>query len=116
VDPIWLPTRRGDFMVLAISLIKAVPDREKVVYRSLKEVDGVKNLYHIFGDHDLLLILEAESRIELMKLLNYIEEISFVNSVKILLVAPTDRHAINACNLGNVPSNAGKGERYKCLP
>ena len=47
-------------MVLAMSLIKAVPDREKTVYHALKELDGVRNIYHLFGDHDILLILEAE--------------------------------------------------------
>jgi len=46
-------------MVLAISLIKAVPDQEKVVYRALKEVEGIKNLYHIFGNHDFFLILRS---------------------------------------------------------
>lgn len=54
-------------MVLAISLIKAVPDQEKVVYRALKEMGGIKNLYHIFGNHDFFLILEAGSMDHLNK-------------------------------------------------
>jgi len=41
-------------MLLAMSFIKAVPDKEKMVYHSLKELDGVRKIYHIFGDHDLL--------------------------------------------------------------
>jgi len=55
-------------MVLAMSLIKAVPDKEKTLYRALKGLDGVRNVYHLFGDHDLLLILEAENKNELKKI------------------------------------------------
>jgi DNA-binding Lrp family transcriptional regulator len=94
-------------MVLAISLIKAVPGQEKTVYRALKELDGVKNLYQIFGDHDLLLILEAESRNEIRKILNDVEGISFVNAVKTMLVAPADRHVANACSINNAACTAG---------
>jgi DNA-binding Lrp family transcriptional regulator len=90
-----------------MSLIKAVPDREKLVYHALKDVDGVKNIYHIFGDHDLLLILEAESRNELTELLNYVEGISFVNAVKTMLLAPTDGNPVKNCSIRSVASAAG---------
>jgi DNA-binding Lrp family transcriptional regulator len=46
-----------------------------VVYRALREVEGIKKLYHIFGNHDFFLILEAESMNSLNKLLNKIVEI-----------------------------------------
>ena len=94
-------------MVLAISLIKAVPGQEKTVYRVLKELDGVKNLYQIFGDHDLLLILEAENRNKIRKILNDVEGVSFVNAVKTMLVAPADRHVANASKIKNAPCTAG---------
>jgi DNA-binding Lrp family transcriptional regulator len=102
-------------MVLAFSLIKAVPDREKVVYRALKELDGVRNLYQIFGDHDLLLILEAESRSQLRDILDNLEKIRFVIDVRTMLVAPTGRPEINACISRNGPSTATRGELCKCL-
>jgi uncharacterized protein with GYD domain len=85
-------------MVLAISLIKTIPDREKAVYHALKEIDGIKNIYHIFGDHDLLVISEAKDRDELMKISNNIELINFVSAVKTMLVAQIDRPAANACS------------------
>jgi len=85
-------------MVLAILLIKAVPDQEKVVYRDLNEMECVKKLYHIFGKHDFFLILEAESMNSLNKLLNKIVEINSVDTVKTLLVGPTDRLGMNVCD------------------
>jgi DNA-binding Lrp family transcriptional regulator len=102
-------------MVLAFSLIKAVPDREKVVYRALKEFDGVRNLYQIFGDHDLLLILEAESRSQLREILDNMEKIRFVIDVRTMLVAPTVRPEINECISRKGPSTATRGELCKCL-
>jgi len=86
-------------MVLAILLIKAVPDQEKVVYRDLNEMECIKKLYHIFGNHDFFLILEAESMNSLNKLLNKIVEINSVDAVKTLLVGPTDRFGMNVCEI-----------------
>jgi DNA-binding Lrp family transcriptional regulator len=88
-------------MVLAISLIKAVPDQEKLVYRALNEAGGVRKLYHIFGNHDFFLIQEAESMDSLNKLLNRIVEIKFVYAVKTMLVGPTDRLGMNVCEIKN---------------
>ena len=102
-------------MVLAFSLIKVSPDREKAVYRDLKEVDGVKNLYHIFGDHDLLLILEAESSSQLREVLDNMEKIRFVVDVKTILVAKTGMPEINACISRTAPPTALSGGFCKCL-
>jgi DNA-binding Lrp family transcriptional regulator len=88
-------------MVLAVLLIKAVPDQEKVVYRALREIEGIKKLYHIFGNHDFFLILEAESMNSFSMLLNKIIEINYVHAVKTMLVRPTDSIGMNACEIRN---------------
>jgi DNA-binding Lrp family transcriptional regulator len=88
-------------MVLAVLLIKAVPDHEKVVYRALREIAGIKKLYHIFGNHDFFLILEAENINGLNELLNKITEINFVGTVKTMLLGPTDRLEMNFCEVKN---------------
>jgi DNA-binding Lrp family transcriptional regulator len=93
-------------MVIAISLVKAVPDQEKLVYRALREVEGIKCLYHIFGNHDFFLILEAESMDGLNKLLNKIMEINSVSAIKSMLVRPTDGLCINICEIANPVCNA----------
>ena len=68
----WPRTNRDDCMVLAISLIKVVSDQEKVVYNALKNMEGIKNLYHTFGDHDLFLVLEARDVDSITRILNHI--------------------------------------------
>jgi len=86
-------------MVLAISLIKVVPDHEKVVYHALKDVKGAKNLYHIFGEHDFFLMIEANDMNNLGKTLAQIKEISYVDSIRSILVAPTIWRAMNKSNI-----------------
>lgn len=88
-------------MVLAISLIKSVPDQEKLVYRALREVEGIKSLYHIFGNHDFFLIIEAESMNGLNKLLNKIVEINSVGAIKSMLVRPTGGLCMKICEIKN---------------
>lgn len=94
-------------MVIALSLIKAVPGREKIVYHVLRELEGVKKIYHIFGEHDLLMILEAENKSALIKLLNYVKEIGSVNVVKTMLVEPADSYLMSNCDIGRGAVAAG---------
>lgn len=88
-------------MVLAVLLIQVMPDREKAAYRTLKDVNGVKSIYHIFGDHDLLLILEAECLNLLREVLNYIKEMEFVSMVKTMVEAPPNVDQEDGCIMRN---------------
>ncbi|MFZ3147976.1 MAG: Lrp/AsnC ligand binding domain-containing protein [Methanothrix sp.] len=65
------------------------------------EMEGIKSLYHIFGNHDFFLILEAESMSSLNKLLNKIVEINSVGAIKSMLVRPTGGLCMNICELKN---------------
>ncbi|HOE46085.1 MULTISPECIES: Lrp/AsnC ligand binding domain-containing protein [Methanothrix] len=69
-------------MVLAVSLIEVTPDREKDAYHTIKEINGIKNIYHIFGEHDLLIIHEADGLSSLKQMLNDIRELKFVNAMR----------------------------------
>jgi nitrate reductase NapAB chaperone NapD len=77
---------RWNKMVFSIALIKAVPGREKPVYHALKNMDGVRSLYHIFGDHDFFLIMDAKSKGDLVLLAGQIREIEGVAAVDTVLV------------------------------
>lgn len=86
-------------MVLAISLIKVVPDHEKVVYHALKDVVGIKHLYHIFGEHDFFLMIEANDMSNLGNILAHIKEMCYVEAIRNILVAPTTWRAMNKNNI-----------------
>jgi uncharacterized protein with GYD domain len=73
-------------MVSAISLVKAVLDRESALYHTLREMDGTKSLYHVFGEHDFILIQEAEDMERLMALLRLVEGQGDVSATRTILV------------------------------
>lgn len=81
--------------MLAICFIKAVFGQEKLVFRALKEIEGVKSLSHIFGDHDIFMVLESEGIHSLRRTLLNIEEMDYVNAVRTLLVEPDGKWSID---------------------
>lgn len=73
-------------MVIAVALIKVVPGKEKPVYHALKNIGVTRSLYHIFGDHDFLIILEAESKGELALIVDQVKEIEGVAAADTVLM------------------------------
>jgi len=74
-------------MVIAITLVKSIPDRESTLYHALKEVNGIMNLYHVFGEHDFVLIQEADNMEKLGAVLRQVEEQGDVCTAKTILVS-----------------------------
>lgn len=72
-------------MTIAVSMVKVVPGHEKPVYNLLKNLAMTTKLYHIFGDYDYLLFLEAESIIKLTQLIDEVKEFANVNEVSTVL-------------------------------
>jgi len=66
-----------------------------------------KKIYHIFGEDDILMILEAENKSLLIKLLNCVKDIGSVNSIKTMLIAPNDGYSMSTCDIRRGASAAG---------
>lgn len=47
-------------MAMGFVLITTAPGKEADVYRSLKNVSEIKNLYPVFGDYDIVAMVEAK--------------------------------------------------------
>jgi len=67
-------------------MIKVVPGRERPAYSSLKAIDGVLNLYHIFGKFDFFMIVEAVEPAQLNRLLDDIRNICDVIEARTILM------------------------------
>ena len=59
-------------------MVKVLPGQEKSVYCSLKGNEGILDLYHVFGEYDFFLIMQAESLAKLNRLMEDIREIRHV--------------------------------------
>lgn len=74
-------------MVIGITMIKVMPEQEKSVYHALKEIDGIKEIYHIFGGFDFFVIMEAEGKVRLNHLLEAISDRREVTEIWPLLIS-----------------------------
>jgi hypothetical protein len=41
-------------------MVNVVPGEERYVYRTLLELDGIREVYHVFGEYDFVVIIEVE--------------------------------------------------------
>ncbi len=61
-------------MVIGITMVKVLPEQEKAAYHALREIDGIKEVYHLFGDFDFFVIMNAEGKARLNRLLEMIRD------------------------------------------
>jgi DNA-binding Lrp family transcriptional regulator len=74
-------------MVIGVTMVKVVPGQEKTVYNALLEIDGIKDVYHVFGEFDFVVIIEVEGLSMLNKLVDVIREIDNVNATQTVVGA-----------------------------
>ena len=48
-------------MVVGVTLVNVVPGFERSVFDVLRTMPRIRELYHVFGEYDFLVILEVES-------------------------------------------------------
>jgi len=73
-------------MVIGITMLKVMPGQERSVYCSLKGKDGILDVYHIFGEYDFFVVLQAESLVKLKELIEDIQETHNVILARTILV------------------------------
>jgi DNA-binding Lrp family transcriptional regulator len=74
-------------MVIGVTMVKVVPGQEKTVYNRLQEIDGIKDVYHVFGEFDFVVVIEVEGLSMLNKLVDVIREIDNVTATQTVVGA-----------------------------
>ena len=77
-------------MVIGITMIKTVPGYEKVIYESLRETKGFKKIYHLFGEFDFLVVLEASDGESLNYILEHLQSSRYILNAWPLLISKDD--------------------------
>jgi len=52
-------------MVIAVIMVNVQPGREKDFYLSVRDMKGVRDVIHVFGEFDFVVIVEAKDLAEL---------------------------------------------------
>jgi DNA-binding Lrp family transcriptional regulator len=74
-------------MVIGVTMVKVVPGQERTVYNALKDVEGIKDVYHVFGEYDFVVVLEVEGLSVLNRLVDTIREIHNVTATQTVVGA-----------------------------
>ncbi len=48
-------------MVIGVTFVRIVPGCERSVFNKLRSIPTLKELYHLFGEFDFLVVLEVEN-------------------------------------------------------
>ncbi len=61
-------------MVIGVTFVKVVPGHEKIVYNELMIIEGIQDVYHIFGEFDFIVISKVDGLSTLNKIVDTIRE------------------------------------------
>jgi Transcriptional regulators len=74
-------------MVIGVTMLNVLPGSEKTAYTELKSFAGVKDVYHVFGEFDFVVIVELETLRELNDVVDKIRENPKVTSTQTIVGA-----------------------------
>ena len=74
-------------MVVGITMINVLPGYEKAAYRELKNIEGIKDVYHVFGEYDFVIIIDVEDLTILNDVVDRIRESENVTATKTIVGA-----------------------------
>lgn len=74
-------------LVIGVTLLNVVPGQEKAVYTQLLNIKGIKEVYHVFGEFDFVVISEVDGLSALNKLVDTIRESENVTSTHTIVGA-----------------------------
>ncbi len=69
-------------MVIGVTMINVLPGYEKAAYRELKNIEGIKDVYHVFGEYDFVIIIDVEDLTILNDVVDRIRESENVTATK----------------------------------
>ena len=67
-------------MVVGVTLVNVVPGHERSVFDALQDISGIRELYHVFGEYDFLVIAEVEGLLLLSKTVDKIRDVEGVTT------------------------------------
>jgi len=67
-------------MVVGVTLVNVIPGHERSVFDALGDISGIRELYHVFGEYDFLVIVEVEGLPLLSKTVDKIRDVEGVTT------------------------------------
>ncbi|MGZ4911417.1 MAG: Lrp/AsnC ligand binding domain-containing protein [Halobacteriota archaeon] len=77
-------------MVIGVTLVKVALGFERSVFDMLQSISGSKELYHLFGEFDFLVILEVENLPQLSETVDKIRALEGVVTTRTVVGAEVE--------------------------
>ena len=74
-------------LVIGVTFVNIVPGREKLAYGELLNINGIKDVYHIFGEFDFIVISDVDGLSALNNLVDTIRESDNVTATRTVIGA-----------------------------
>jgi len=74
-------------MVIGVTMINVLPGYEKAAYRELKNIEGIKDVYHVFGEYDFVVIIDVKDLSILNSVVDKIRESENVTATQTIVGA-----------------------------
>lgn len=73
-------------MTVGVVMVKAAPGQERSAYHGIKSIEGVKDIYHTFGEYDFFLIVQAGEATDLLELIEKVKNVCNVAGLETVVV------------------------------
>jgi DNA-binding Lrp family transcriptional regulator len=74
-------------MVIAVTMVNVVPGKEKEFYNAVKNIKNVRDVIHVFGEFDFVVIVEAKDLNELNRTVDSIRSMEGVTKTQTVIGA-----------------------------
>lgn len=74
-------------MVIGVTMINVLPGYEKAAYRELKNIEGIKDVYHVFGEYDFVVIIDVKDLSILNAVVDRVRESETVTATQTIVGA-----------------------------
>lgn len=74
-------------MVVGVTMLNVLPGKEKDVYEKIRSYEGIKDVYHVFGEFDFVVVISTETLKQLNDLVDRIRGIPDVTATQTIIGA-----------------------------
>lgn len=74
-------------MVIGVTMVNVLPGNERVAYNELTRIEGIKDIYHVFGEYDFVVIIEVADLSHLNSIVDLIREANNVTATQTIVGA-----------------------------
>jgi len=74
-------------MVIGVTMVNVLPGKERIAFNELNRIEGIKDIYHVFGEYDFVVIIEVVDLGHLNHIVDLIREAGDVTATQTIVGA-----------------------------